>query len=87
MRDADGTYVEESGLSNIWSDGGAQWRGIAIFTVFLSAFLSLGNVGAAIVLPIIYHRPIQLCAQAIVFGADCGFSKPRAELPELPDDF
>lgn len=56
--------------SNIWSDG-AQWRGILIFSSFLAAFFSLGNIGAALLLPWLYSKPIQLCVQAIVLGFPC----------------
>jgi hypothetical protein len=35
----------------------------------LASFFSLGNIGAAIVLPLLYNKPIELCFQAIVVRA------------------
>ncbi len=49
-RDEDGLYIGT--YSNFFSDP-SQIRGVAIFCVVLASFFSLGNVGAAIVLPLL----------------------------------
>lgn len=57
--------------SNFWSDPD-QFKGIVVFSAVLAAFFSLGNLGAAILLPWLYNKPIDLCFQAIVLGYPCG---------------
>jgi len=59
-----GTY------STFWTDP-AQLKGVAIFCAVLASFFSLGNLGAAIVLPLLYNKPIELCAPAILLGYPC----------------
>ena len=46
-------------------------KGVFIFCGVLASFLSLGNIGAAILLPILYDRPMASCIQGIVFGYYC----------------
>ena len=59
-----GTY------STFWTDP-EQLKGVVVFCSVLAAFFSLGNVGAAIVLPLLYNKPIELCAPAILLGYPC----------------
>jgi len=67
--DRDGTYVSEEG-SDFFKDP-EQLKAVAIFCAFLASFLSLGNIGAAFLLPIIYGKPLQSCIGGIVFGLPC----------------
>ena len=67
-RDEDGLYIGT--YSNFFTDPD-QIKGVIIFCAFLASFLSLGNVGAAILLPILYDQPIQTCIQGILFGYYC----------------
>ena len=67
--DRDGTYVSEEG-SDFFKDP-EQIKAVAIFCAFLASFLSLGNIGAAFLLPIIYGKPLQSCIGGIVFGLPC----------------
>ena len=63
-----GTY------SNFFSDGGEQIRAVMIFCAFLLSFFSLGNIGAAIILPIVYGTGESLgdfCIQSLLFGYYC----------------
>ena len=69
MYDRDGTYVSEEG-SDFFKDP-EQLKAVAIFCAFLASFLSLGNIGAAFLLPIIYGKPLQSCIGGIVFGLPC----------------
>ncbi|CAL50556.1 unnamed product [Ostreococcus tauri] len=62
-----GTY------STFWSDP-KQLQGVAIFCAFLLSFFSLGNVGAALILPILYGTDQGLgdfCIQSLLFGYYC----------------
>jgi hypothetical protein len=59
--DEDGLYIGT--YSNFFSDP-SQLRGVVIFCAVLASFFSLGNVGAAIVLPI-------LCVRGSARGACC----------------
>ena len=59
-----GTY------SNFFTDPD-QIKGVIIFCAFLASFASLGNIGAAILLPILYGQPIESCIQGILFGYYC----------------
>jgi hypothetical protein len=59
--DEDGLYIGT--YSNFFSDP-SQLRGVVIFCAVLASFFSLGNVGAAIVLPI-------LCVTLRAAGAAC----------------
>ena len=63
-RHVSGTY------STFWTDP-EQLKGVVVFCSVLAAFFSLGNVGAAIVLPLLYNKPIELCAPAILLGYPC----------------
>ena len=67
--DRDGTYVSEEG-SDFFKDP-EQIKAVGIFCAFLASFLSLGNIGAAFLLPIIYGKPLQSCIGGIVFGLPC----------------
>ena len=67
-RDEDGLYIGT--YSNFFTDPD-QIKGVIIFCAFLASFLSLGNIGAAILLPILYDQPIQTCIQGILFGYYC----------------
>ena len=67
-RDEDGLYIGT--YSNFFTDPD-QIKGVSIFCAFLATVLSLGNVGAAILLPILYDQPIQTCIQGILFGYYC----------------
>ena len=67
--DRDGTYVSEEG-SDFFKDP-EQIKAMGIFCAFLASFLSLGNIGAAFLLPIIYGKPLQSCIGGIVFGLPC----------------
>ena len=67
--DRDGTYVSEEG-SDFFKDP-EQLKAVVIFCAFLASFLSLGNIGAAFLLPIIYGKPLQSCIGGIVFGLPC----------------
>jgi hypothetical protein len=57
--DEDGLYIGT--YSNFWTDP-SQLRGVVIFCAVLAGFFSLGNVGAAIVLPL-------LCAPACLHAS------------------
>lgn len=62
-----GTY------STFWTDP-EQLKGVAIFCVFLLSFFSLGNIGAALILPILYGTDQNLgdfCLQSLLFGYYC----------------
>lgn len=62
-----GTY------SNFFSDPD-QLKGVVIFCAFLASFFSLGNVGAALILPILYGVDAPLsdfCLQSLLFGYYC----------------
>jgi hypothetical protein len=62
-----GTY------SNFFSDP-EQLKGVVIFCAFLLSFFSLGNVGAAIILPLLYGTDDTLsdfCIQSLLFGYYC----------------
>ena len=65
----DNTYVSDEG-SDFFRDP-AQLKAVAIFCAFLASFLSLGNIGAALILPILYGKPLQTCLAGIVFGLYC----------------
>ena len=67
-RDEDGLYIGT--YSNFFTDPD-QLKGVVIFCAFLASFLSLGNIGAAILLPILYDQPISTCIQGILFGYYC----------------
>ena len=67
-RDEDGLYIGT--YSNFFTDPD-QIKGVVIFSAFLAAFGSLGNIGASILLPILYGQPIQTCVQGILFGYYC----------------
>jgi hypothetical protein len=67
-RDEDGLYIGT--YSNFFTDPD-QIKGVIIFCAFLASFLSLGNIGAAILLPILYDQPMQTCIQGILFGYYC----------------
>ena len=67
--DLDGTYVSEEG-SDFFKDP-EQLKAVAIFCAFLASFISLGNIGAAFLLPILYGKPLQSCIGGIVFGLPC----------------
>ena len=67
-RDEDGLYIGT--YSNFFTDPD-QIKGVVIFSAFLAAFGSLGNIGASILLPILYGQPIQTCVQGILFGCCC----------------
>ena len=74
-RDGDATLPAEDGLyigtySNFFTDPD-QLKGVVIFCAFLASFLSLGNIGAAVLLPILYDQPISTCIQGILFGYYC----------------
>jgi len=59
-----GTY------SNFFTDP-AQIKGVVVFCAFLLSFFSLGNIGAAILLPILYGTDDTLgdfCIQSLIFG-------------------
>ena len=62
-----GTY------SNFFTDP-AQIKGVVIFCAFLLSFFSLGNIGAAVLLPILYGTDDTLadfCIQSLLFGYYC----------------
>ena len=62
-----GTY------SNFFTDP-AQIKGGVVFCAFLLSFFSLGNIGAAILLPILYGTDDTLgdfCIQSLIFGYYC----------------
>ena len=62
-----GTY------SNFFTDP-AQIKGVVIFCAFLASFFSLGNIGAAVILPILYGVDSNLsdfCLQSLIFGYYC----------------
>ena len=68
-RDEDGLYIGT--YSNFFTDP-EQIKGVVIFCAFLASFLSLGNIGAAIILPILYDKPVpEYCLQSILFGYYC----------------
>ena len=67
-RDEDGLYIGT--YSNFFTDPD-QIKCVVIFSAFLAAFGSLGNIGASILLPILYGQPIQTCVQGILFGYYC----------------
>jgi hypothetical protein len=67
-RDEDGLYIGT--YSNFFTDPD-QIKGVIIFCAFLASFASLGNIGAAILLPILYGQPIESCIQGILFGYYC----------------
>ena len=67
-RDEDGLYIGT--YSNFFTDPD-QLKGVVRFCAFLASFLSLGNIGAAILLPILYDQPISTCIQGILFGYYC----------------
>ena len=67
-RDEDGLYIGT--YSNFFTDPD-QLKGVVIFCAFLASFASLGNIGAAILLPILYGQPIESCIQGILFGYYC----------------
>ena len=67
-RDEDGLYIGT--YSNFFTDPD-QMKGVIIFCAFLASFASLGNIGAAILLPILYGQPIESCIQGILFGYYC----------------
>ena len=67
-KDEDGLYIGT--YSNFFTDPD-QLKGVVIFCAFLASFLSLGNIGAAILLPILYDQPISTCIQGILFGYYC----------------
>ena len=59
--------------STFWSDP-KQLQGVAIFCAFLLSFFSLGNIGAALILPILYGTDQGLgdfCIQSLLFGYYC----------------
>ena len=62
-----GTY------SNFFTDP-AQIKGVVIFCAFLASFISLGNIGAAVILPRLYGVDSNLsdfCLQSLLFGYYC----------------
>ena len=62
-----GTY------SNFFSDP-EQIKGVLIFCAFLLSFFSLGNIGAALLLPQLYGTGETLgdfCLQSLIFGYYC----------------
>lgn len=63
-------YAPAGEYSNFWSDP-EQFKGIVIFSAVLASFFSLGNIGAALLLPWLYNKPIELCFQALVLGYPC----------------
>ena len=67
-RDEDGLYI---GTYSTFFTDPDQIKGVIIFCAFLASFASLGNVGAAILLPILYGQPIESCIQGILFGYYC----------------
>ena len=67
-RDEEGLYIGT--YSNFFTDPD-QIKGVIIFCAFLASFASLGNIGAAILLPMLYGQPIQSCIQGILFGYYC----------------
>ena len=62
-------------LLQIWSSfppPSLQIKGIVVFCAFLGAFFSLGNLGAAFLLPALYGgQNVNLCWQAIVLAYPC----------------
>jgi hypothetical protein len=68
LRTPDGLYIGT--YSNFFTDP-SQIRGVIIFCGVLASFFSLGNIGAALLLPVLYDKPIQWCVEAIVFGYPC----------------
>ncbi len=67
--DKDGTYVSDEG-SDFFKDP-EQLKAVVIFCAFLASFFSLGNIGAAFILPVIYGKPAQSCIVGILFGLPC----------------
>jgi hypothetical protein len=67
--DEDGLYIGT--YSNFWTDP-SQLRGVVIFCTVLAGFFSLGNVGAAIVLPLLCARALQPARGACALQCEPG---------------
>ena len=69
-----GIYMNNCMCSeNMFTDP-AQIKGVVVFCAFLLSFFSLGNIGAAILLPILYGTDDTLgdfCIQSLIFGYYC----------------
>jgi len=46
---------------------------VIIFSVFLGAFFSFANLLTAILLPVYFGAPINICWQEVVLGYPCEF--------------